>query len=259
MLKMQQYSGLSRVEVRKAKLTLPQNTPAQFALAWAPINALMFGLSVVIALLGHVALAAGVLLIGLSLATIANVSLRHFFNQFVQNDAKVLVVRDGLARLELVSDLVPGDRLIGQAGMVLPVDVRTDQVVSTPTLLAGLMRLVALTPASDLAIAGTVLTTDAAVTVVAVGQARFCLSALLPALMQRPTVAFIAGLQAGLPRLFAPLATVVAHFAAAHTPVDPQTRVDVIDHPESLVGNTRHAATLTAFRYNQDPVSWQSR
>ena len=160
MLMMQQYSGLSRVEVRKAKMALHQTPQAKFSLAWAPVLALTLGASVVTALWGHTVLAVMFLVMILGLAAIANLSLRHFFNQFDQADTKVLVVRDGLSRLEMVSALVPGDRLVGLAGMVLPVDVWTDEAVDMPKLLNGLLRLVGLNPAKDLAIAGWELTRD---------------------------------------------------------------------------------------------------
>ncbi|WP_125707097.1 hypothetical protein [Lacticaseibacillus porcinae] len=259
MLKMQQYGGLSRVEVRKAKMSLRQAPQAKFSLAWTPVLALTVGLSVVAALLGHDVMAMSLLIVMAGLAVIANLSLRHFFNQFASNDDKVLVVRDGLARLEPVAALVPGDQLIGQAGMVLPVDVWTDQAVDMPKLLKGLLNLVGVTPDADLAIAGSALTTDQTVTVAAVGASRFCLDTLLPALMSRPTIAVIAGLQVGLRVLFAPIAFVVAHIASHRTPVDPQTQNDNDFDSDTLVGHVRHAATLSAFQYNQDPVSWTSR
>lgn len=259
MLKMQQYSGLSRVEVRKAKMALHQSPQAKFSLAWTPVLVMTLGASVVTVLLGHTGLAVMFLVMVLGLAMGANLSLRHFFTQFDQQDAKVLVIRDGLSRLEPVSALVPGDQLVGQAGMVLPVDVWTDDAVAMPKLLKGLLSIVGLNPAGDLAIAGSVLTTDATVTVAAVGASRFCLDALLPALMSRPTIAIMAGLQAGLRALFAPMTLVVAHLSSNRTPVDPQTQNEMNFDSDSLVGHIRHAATLSAFQYNQDPVSWTSR
>lgn len=260
MLKMQQYSGLSRIEVRKAKMALRQTPQAKFALAWIPLLGVVLGFGSVLTVLGHMGLAALLVIVGLSLAIMANFSLQRFFKQFDQADRKVLVIRDGLARLEAVSALVPGDRLVGQAGMVLPVDVYSDQAVAMPHMLKGLLSMLALTPADDLAIAGSVLVEDTTVTVAAVGTSRFCLAVVWPALMQRPMVSFKAGLGAALKALFATLGLSRWHGTHALMPAAEAHEVTTtFENSISLVGNIRHAAKLSAFRYNQEPVSWLSR
>lgn len=264
MLMMQRNSGLTRLEVRQARLQLDRDTRIQkLHLGLRPV--LIAGCGLMLGLLGaHVAwlaialIAVAFLLVAGILATTGHAWLQRFDNA----DTPVLMIREGLIRQGSVEDLVPGDTLVVSAGSVLPVDV-TGIDTALPKFLAVVLAALGLDQVG--AIAGSVAVVDGHAIVTAVGNQRLVLATALPALAATP--------EAGV-KCLVQLLVAVCHQAIATTchmvafsgqqvarrghAAAMRLTAALVATRMTLIGNVRHAASESAFRYNQDPVSWAS-
>ncbi len=262
MLLMQRNSGLTRLEVNKARLAMNQDVRIQkLHLTLRPACALLLGIAALL-----VAFQVSLLtVLGFSVAAAALVwgasrQLHAWLAQYDNADTSVLVIREGLVRQGTVADLVPGDTIVLAAGTVLPVDV-TGIAAALPKPLAMTLNAFHLVPAC--AIAGSRVTAAGQAQVVAVGTQRFVLKALVPAMATRPQRSMMVALmiaaamvkrafKLGVGRVSLHLARTVRELG------DTIRRQFVAAFPlhMTLVGNAKHTAKETAFRYNQDPVSW---
>lgn len=214
----------------------------------------------------------GVAVVIALLAVTLHLLFAHWLKQF-DSVREVLVIRDGLARVVAVDELVAGDCLEVVAGTIVPVDVRTT-VTATPTgWLRVVMALTGITQTQNTAFAGSVLAQDARVTVAATGDSRFVVSAAMQFLAHAQRFSLMA-LVRGLRGVFAASAQWVRGVARlgvmelraaqarwASRTASGRRSIGVIltpwlDHM-TLVGTLRQHSKEAAFRYNQDPVSWR--
>ncbi|WP_461215396.1 hypothetical protein [Lacticaseibacillus sp. GG6-2] len=264
MLMMQYSSGLSRFEVRKAQLiNQPTTQVAEIRIANRPTLLLATGLVAVAAGFGGM-VPAVLLAMALLLLVSSFKVLVHRWLQVMDNGSQpVMVIREGLMRQCTVADLVVGDRLYLGAGAIVPVDVQSTVGCQANGLTAFLVRLFGIQLPAELVMAGSRLTADAQVQVAAIGNDRLVLKQLLPIL--NSDLAMTVHIGARLVELLnGAIAGVGQHVASvtADRKFVASTQ-DLIQADQAtqmtLVDNNRQAAKETAFRYNQDPVSWAGR
>lgn len=247
-------SGLTRYQVQKRRLALPGAAVVR-PLALRPFLVLAGGLALLLVALGHV-LVAIVAAVGLLAASFGlRLVLARRLAQLSEASTPVLVVRDGLSRCVLPRDLVPGDVLRVQAGMILPVDVALGAVAAkTPWWLAGMQASVAQTT-NRRGLAGSRVLDAGLVTVVAVGADCAVFAA---ADATQATAAPVPHFN--WHRLAARVRQVWLQLASLVLPTTGKKQAARIIRrrlalPTFALVVDRHAAEV-AFRYNQEPVSW---
>lgn len=259
MLKMQNSSGLTRFEVRKAQLAnRPAPRIAKFHLAILPTLLLGAGIVAVSAGAAGV-LAASLIALFLVLAVGgAHIGIHRWAQALDNGDQAVMVIREGLMRQATVADLVVGDTVLLAPGATAPVDLTAidGRVVNKTT--ARLARLLHVAVPADMTVAGSTVLAATQAQVVAIGADRWALRVVLACLTEEATASHHLGLR---------LVQLLHGWLAAATPAPSARHVRPIDNDNNdllqastatrmtLVGNIRQAAQEAAFRYNQDPVS----
>ncbi|MFD1484278.1 hypothetical protein ACFQ5J_03410 [Lacticaseibacillus baoqingensis] len=262
---MQVNSGLTRYEVQKAKLALPEALPMKKPhLAIAPALLVALGGACLLDASAGMQAAVVVLMVLGSLLVGAHLCVQRVLSRFDNDRTEVLVIREGLIRPRLVRDLVPGDTLWLAAGSIVPVDVAlpADQAVLKGPL-AWLLRGLHIALPHDQVIAGSQILSETQTTVLATGAKRFALVHLGAALTTNPGIGCLSGVIALITACKFQLRVGQARFGLHLTQITQLvTRqvvawIDTFNAHMTLVGHLQHHAKQVAFQYNQDPVSWR--
>jgi len=260
-------SGLSRYEIQKARQAqAARQVDASLRFRQLPILLLGLGLSFVTFGEFDQWLLAGLVLMTATVAGLAiHLFLHHYLVQMQQATKTVTVVRSGLLFVVPVSEVVAGDVVVLHPGEVVAVDLVGEQAqFQLAPVLAWLLqgRFQTIIPAGAVV-------KEATTAVVAAHNQRAADQVVrhLNAQPVLPTrhdmldafIALVAFSQAAMVSFILTIAPRVTKVAQQFV-IEQQRFLKVLSaflNRMSLVGHVRHHDSESAFRYNQDPVSWR--
>ncbi|KRM72539.1 hypothetical protein [Lacticaseibacillus brantae] len=259
-------SGLTRLEIQKARLTqVPQTFDGALRFRLLPI--LLLGLGGSLVTIGEFDqwVVAGLIMVLAAIVGLgAHLALVHYLTQLQDREANVSVIRDGLAFIVPVGELVAGDLVVVHAGERTAIDLLADRqkFVVAPVLnwLLG-HKAQTVVPAGAIAVENLTATVAGHNGRVADQVVQdFNAQAPMPqaATLMNTVTAVIAGLRMAA---VTQVAGVLPRLGDMSKQIlrEQQGLLKVLSgffNRMSLVGQVRHHVSESAFRYNQDPVSW---
>lgn len=256
---MQMTSGLTPLQVRKAKLGQARETTFKLAFGLQPVILFGIGLGLLTDGIGRSLMIAAVLMVVAAMVSgAAHAFLKVVTARLQEKGATQLVIRDGLMRQVPADQVVNGDQLVVTAGQTLLVDV-ADVASRAPWWLHVLAKVTG--QALPAGVAGSVVEEDGVATVLAIGNRRF----LFASLQTQVSVDWMT-IKGQVQALFGlPLALVsglmsfkfTAYFKAFNQLAVKQVQKAVASATVaaySLIESIRQFTTEVAIQYSQGPV-----